>query len=397
MHQEKIDAAQVRALCDSARERIAKYHIRTLQNQPGPVLLISATYPGVWLEHAFDAVCYAALNPRDAVAAAVAHNQMRLFLRNQKPDGRLPYKVQDGGIIGYRQIQECVSFARLCFEVYQMTGDEIFLAEAYEKLVKWDEWLCANRMTRGTGLIELFCLFDTGHDNSARLADVPVQCPDEDGKLPVEAAAVPMLAPDMNAVFYGNRMALSDMALALQRPEEALQWSRKAEAVKEAMMRLLYDAEDEFFYDRDASGTLRKFLSISIVNVFTERVLDQALGARIYARHMRNPDAFWTPYPFPSMAICDPGSAHAPEGNSWGFYSQALTALRSMRWMDFYGQSADYDELLRRWVFAMVSHPEKHFTQELHPLTGEPSVCSEWYSSAMLLLLYAAKRLGYER
>ena len=44
-----------------AQQRISQFHVRTFEGQPGPILLISTAYPGVWLEHAFDAICYARL------------------------------------------------------------------------------------------------------------------------------------------------------------------------------------------------------------------------------------------------------------------------------------------------------------------------------------------------
>ena len=165
--------------------------------------------------------------------------------------------------------------------------------------------------------------------------------------------------------------------------------------MREKMLNLLYDKQDEFFYDLDAKGNLRRFPSIAISNVFTEHVLTQAEFDAIYDRHMRNPAEFWTEYPFPSMAVNSPAvNGHAPQ-NCWGYYSQALTALRCQRWMDYYGRSADYDHLLSRWVAAIASHDGKLFTQELDPLTGNPTNCSEWYSSAMLMYMYAVKRLGY--
>ena len=397
-------AAKIREKYELARRRVEDFHIRTFEGQPGPIFLISTTYPGVWLEHAFDAVVWARLNPGDPAAANVARNQMLLFLRNQKEDGRLPFNVLDpalmrargraGGGVGYSQIQECVAFARLCLETYELTRDRDFLLEAYEKCARWDAWLVTNRMTQKTGLIELFCLYDTGHDNSARLADIPVRCPDADGKIPAEADAVPMLAPDMNAVFYGDRTALAEMAAVLGRDAEAQAWREKAEEVRQKMLELLYDPADEFFYDRDRHGQLRKFLSISITNVFTERVPDQALFDRIYERHMKNPAEFWSPYPFPSLALSDPGCVQDRDGNSWGFYAQGLTALRGVRWMDAYGRGADYDHLLRQWVSAYASDDEMLFAQELHPVTGALSKSSEWYSSAMLLYMYAVRRLG---
>lgn len=389
----------IKAKYAAALERIEGAHIKSFPGQAGPVFLISTTYPGVWLEHVYDAVLYARLNP---AAHQVARNQTLLFLRNQKPSGRMPYNVIDssaaknwrGGPVGYSQIQECVSLGSLCLETHRLSNDRAYLKEAYRALKAWDAWLVENRMSLGKGLIELFCLYDTGHDNSARLQDIPVKCPDTDGILPVDADAVPVIAPDMNAVFYGNRVALTRMAEELGLPAEARDWSEKAADVKRRMFELLYDPDDLFFYDIDRRGRKRKFLSISISNVFQEHVLDKETADAIYARHLKNPDEFWTPYPFPSMAISDPGSKKDRDGNSWGYYSQALTALRCARWMDFYGYSADYDHLLARWVEA-IARSDINFSQELDPMTGEMSKSSEWYSSALILYVYACKRLGY--
>lgn len=385
-----------------AERCLSERHIRTLPGQPGSVLLISDAYPGVWLEHAFDGVCYARLYPESTLARSVARNQMLLFLRNQRADGRLPFCVLDEKraypgmqAINFTQIQECVAFARLCLEVYELTGDRAFLAEAYAGCVRWDEWLCAHRMTRNTGLIELFCLFDTGHDNSARLQDIPLLCPDPLGALPADSPALPLLAPDMNAVFYGDRLALRDMAQLLGRGEEAAAWARKAENVQQAMLDRLFDEKDLFFYDRDAAGHFRRFRSIAVSNVFSEHVLSQSLFDRIYDRHMRDPDAFFTPFPFPSMALNDPAVQNHAMQNCWGYFSQALTALRCQRWMDFYHREADHDRVLRRWVSALAGENAKAFTQELDPLTGQATDCSEGYSSAMLLYLYAVRRLKY--
>ena len=41
---------------EQAKKRIEDFHIRTFPEQPGPIFLISTAYPGVWMEHAFDAV-----------------------------------------------------------------------------------------------------------------------------------------------------------------------------------------------------------------------------------------------------------------------------------------------------------------------------------------------------
>lgn len=381
-------------------DRIHSIHIKAFPGYPEPLFLISNAYPGVWLEHAYDAICWAQLEPS---MAYVARAQIRLFLDNQKDDGQFPCYVLDesnpntvnyGNRVGYGQIQECVSFTQLCLETFQLTKDRELLKDAYEKCVKWDRWLVSNRMTLNSGLIELFCEHDTGHDNSRRLADVPKGCPKGNAKILGGGKFMPLRAPDMNAVFYRSRVALSEMAELLGKTDEAKQWLHLAQEVKDALLRICYDEEDDFFYDVDRFGNKRKYRSIMIANLFQERVLDQEMADRIYEKHMKNPEEFWTPYPFPSMAISDPASVQDRDGNSWGFYSQGLTALRALRWMDYYGKGEDLEYLMKRWISALVQSEDMQFSQELHPITGKLSKSSQWYSSCMLFFICAVRRLG---
>jgi len=387
-----------------AKERISSFHIRHIANVDGNVCLISTAYPGVWLEHALDGLHYALSFPEDPHSREVAVNHMRLFINNRRADGRLPYNVLDEELkqrknwinaksIGYRQIQECVSFGAICMDVHRLSGDRVFLEDAYEALKGWDEWLCAHRMTMGKGLIEMFCLFDTGHDNSARFEGIPNATPDDDGCIPADNPALPILCPDMNAVFYGDRMAAADMAQELGLEAEAAVWRKKAEEVRNAMLELLYDPKEDFFFDVDCKGNRRPIKSSSITNIFTEHLLTQAEFDSIWARHMINPQEFGTPYPIPSIAYNSGYADNHAKDNCWGYYSQALTALRCSRWMDFYGHGAEYDEMLTKWVNVMAQQDENIFTQELDPISGEPTSCSKWYSSAMLLYLYAVDRL----
>ncbi|MBO7358236.1 MAG: hypothetical protein J6U72_00245 [Clostridia bacterium] len=402
----RASGAQIKEKAALARERITSVHLRPIGNSPGNVFLISTAYPGVWMEHAFDALCWAQIQGTEE-AKKVAEAQMLLFIINRQTDGHLPYKVIDLSIAGpqwqkdtpngYGQIQECVSFGRLCFETWLLTGNREFLKEAYAALKGWDEWLVNNRMTLGRGLIETFCVYDTGHDNSARFSDIPNGCPDRQGKTYADRPALPIVSPDMNAVFFGDRMALSDMAGALGLETEKQAWINKANEVRDAMFCQLYDKDDDFFYDIDRAGQMRRIKTIAISNVFTEKLLTQAEFDRIYERYMLSPDEFGTPYPFPAVALSDSrGREHAPK-NCWGYYSQALTALRAQRWMDFYGRGSDYDRLLDKWMHVIAAQEGPAlFTQELDPVTGVPTDCSRWYSSAMLTYLYAVKRLKAE-
>ena len=61
--------------------------------------------------------------------------------------------------------------------------------------------------------------------------------------------------------------------------------------------------------------------------------------------------------------------------------------------MDFYGYGEDYDTMLIRWIEG-IARSDRNFCQKLDPRSGEMSESSEWYSSSLLLFIYACRRLG---
>ena len=222
---------RIKEYCDMAFDRITNTNVNCFAGHTKPVFLISDTYPGVWLEHANDSVFLAKLDTR---YLEIAKNTLCLFLDNQKPNGQLPCYVIDKSKgpnwseLGYSQIQECVSFTRLCYEYYEMSDDFEFLNYAYDKCVKWQKWQENTRMPNDKGLIEMFCGYDTGHDNSCRMEGVKYDgcAKDNDASVyPEDDNVLPIIAPDINAVYYGTVMALSDMARALGKQDDAQKWS----------------------------------------------------------------------------------------------------------------------------------------------------------------------------
>ncbi|MBQ7915191.1 MAG: hypothetical protein IJ315_00205 [Firmicutes bacterium] len=370
-------------------KHIREKHLKQILDSDGPVFYISDEYPGIWLEHTYDPLVWADLTGETSYAVA----QTRMFMKHQREDGHLPCWARH--IMGYGQLQECVAFYQLCWEVYQMTGDREYLAETYESGKKWNEWLCANRMGK-SGLIEMFCGYDSGHDNSFRLDGMKYlgRIGDDAANYPEACPVAPIIATDLNSILYGDRMALAAMAKELGLDEESAQWKVKAEELKAKLFEVCYDEEDQFFYDVDKNGQVRKCKSISITSMFCEKVLSQEQADAIFERYFRNEKEFGTAYPYPAVSPSDPLFRKNLSGNSWGYFSQGLTMLRSLRWMKHYGYEKELHENMEKWLAAWTVSPLQ-FGQELDPFTGEPSDCSEWYSSTMLFYLTAAKELGY--
>jgi hypothetical protein len=201
---------------------------------------------------------------------------------------------------------------------------------------------------------------------------------------------MPYLAPDLSANVYGERKALARMARMLGKTSEAAQWEERAEHLRTALMKWCFDADDLFFYDRDAQNHLVKIRTVVILRIFGSQVVDQKLFEAMYDRHVRNPKEFWTPYPFPSVAVNDPAYDVHPPLNSWCGPSQALTALRAPRWMEPYGKSADLTHVMQAWV--RVLRDASDFQQQLDPFTGQISTGTQ-YSPAMLVMTDFVARL----
>lgn len=363
-------------------------NLRRLVDYPHPVLIEGGMYAGVWLECGpLESLVYG----QHAAAPEVALAGHDIFFHHQREDGYLPCwiwveKVGDG------QIQQVVPIAATAWETAQLTGDEAFLARAYDACARWDGWLRRHRDTRGTGLVEAFCEYDTGHDRSPRWRGLTRACPDLDARVCPDLPGLPYLAPDLSANAYGARRALATMARALGRPAaEADAWEERAGTIREALLRHCYDPEDEFFYDVRSDNTFNRVRGDVITRVFGEHVVDQSLFERIYARHVKDPAAFWTPYPLPSIAANDPQFDGTLPKNSWGGATQALTALRAPRWFTHYGKHDDLRHLMGRWIEALTR--ADGFMQQMNPWTGEFST-APGYSPAMCVFLDFTERLG---
>lgn len=363
-----------------------QHNTQRVYGTEAPVLIEGGYYNGIWLECGpLEALIYGRYAPEVALASH------RIFFRNQRQDGYIPCTLLADRMLT-SQIQSVVPIAATALETAILTGDESFLAEAYEACSRWDEWLAAHRDSRGVGLSEAFCEYDTGHDNSPRFAGLPKQCPDARPELCPDVAGLPYLAPDLSATLYGGRMALSRMAERLNRSSEAETWARKAEHTRRSLMTYCFDPEELMFYDLTPDNRWLKIRGDVLTRVLGERVVDQALFEHIFKRHIANPESFWTPYPLPSIAIDDARFDHQLPENSWGGPSQALTALRAPRWLEYYRKPAHLSHLMKQWLDALATSLD--FKQQLNPWTGEfiPSSNTR-YSPAMCVVIDFVHRL----
>jgi len=362
-------------------------NVQTLPRFDRPVLIEGAEYAGIWQE----------CGPHESLVyrkfrSDVARNSHMVFFALQREDGQLPAnnKLSEAG---FGQIQMVVPVAATAWELARATGDSELLDTAYRACSRWDAWLMRYRNTRGTGLIEGFCTYDTGMDNSPRWARFANQCPGKDAKKCPEDSRLPRLCPDLSATVFGARVALSEMAEALGKKQEAEHWRQSADQIRQLILSKLFSREDAAFYDLDTQDRFVKVRTCALARVCGEHVIDQPLFDDLWKRQLHNPNAFWAPFPLPSVALDDPAFVRPIPRNSWGGASQALTALRAGRWFDHYSRSAQFSVLMDRWCMAIQR--DMAFRQQIDPESGaftegdQPN-----YSPAALVMLDFTWRLA---
>ena len=413
---------------DAALNALAQ-NIRTVPRFDRPVLYEGAVYPGIWQECGpHEGLVYGTLAqyiaPSEPAHAplAIARNNHMAFFALQKPEGsdsagQLPASIKTTEA-GYGQIQMVVPIAATAWELAQLTGDDELLVTAYHACSRWDAWLRRYRDTRRTGLVEGFCTYDTGHDNSPRWAGIPNRCPDADARNCPPIDTLPRLCPDLSATVYGARVALAQMAAALGKPGDAGRWHEDAEKIRRLILDRLYDPKDAAFYDLDAKNNFVRVRSDVISRVLGEHVLklndpnDKSIFDSIWQRQLHNSKAFWAPYPFPSIAMDDPAYVRPIPPNSWprntwGGPSQALTTFRAPRWMEHYGKRKELRRLMQQWCEAIMRHADSgspassaggggpEFRQQMDPITGDFTHADpSGYSPAALVFLDFARRLA---
>ncbi|WP_405156472.1 MGH1-like glycoside hydrolase domain-containing protein [Paenibacillus sp. FSL K6-0108] len=354
-------------------------------NGSEPILQEGGIYLGCWLESTgtINAELLSRLIP------SVSETTYLAFARHQREDGLLPYKLTENGP-SFRQIQLVTPLARSVWNHYQLHGKNLsFLKTMYKAMVHYDEWIATYRNTRGTGCVEAFSTFDTGHDLSPRFWHVPdTPYMNDAASYHPDSPVLPFLAPDLTANMYCQRMYLSRMAEELG--ESGGDWKAKAETSLESLFRYCYDEEDMFFYDRDRNDEWVRVQSDVLLRVMACEVGDREMFDHMLRRYLLNTSKFFAKYPFTSMSMDDPRFDPFSSYNSWGGASNFLSLIRAPHAFEYHHRYVELTWVLQPILSSLSK--AKRFAQAVSPWTGEEGF-TETYSPSILCLLDYVERL----
>lgn len=351
-----------------------------------PILHEGGVYLGCWLEST--GTINAELLSR--FIPSVSEASYESFADFQCEDGQLPYKITEHGA-AYRQIQMVTPLARSVWNHYMLNGrSQPFLRKMYNAMQRFDEWLTTYRNTRGSGCVEAFCTFDTGHDLSPRFWHVPDTPHGDDARYcNPDSPILPFLAPDLTANVYCQRLYLQRMAEELG--ETGTDWKAKAEESLNSLFKYCYDEKDEFFYDLDRNDEWVKVQSDVLLRVMACEVGDRDFFDKMLRRYLLNTSKFFAKYPFTSLSMDDPRFDPSSSYNSWGGTSNFLSLIRTPHAFEHHGRYVELTWVIIPILSAFLN--VERFAQCLSPWTGDEGY-TETYSPAILCLLDYVERLS---
>ena len=330
------------------------------------VLVEGGGYEKIWLETQPMGGEMYALRSLEA-----ARNNITLFMRHQRADGRLPGSIQcTGGKVEpqFNKYQGfCFPFPAL--NLYYLIGkDRDYLAELKESLIRFDRCLWNTRHVSGDGLLSSFCVYDTGEDLALRYGDAP--CWWEGDEPPEGYQVVPMASMDVTSWSFAARRTVAEIC-RLQGDRSADAWERKARMVADALRRRLWDRKRGALYDRDRTGKTVDILCHNTLRCMYWGSISRGMAARFVKEHLLNPAEFRTPFPLPSVAVNDPAFRNAPE-NNWSGQPEGLTYQRAILALERYGYNRLVTGLAPWYACRIISRRRKAAGKRCRTPTGPP-------------------------
>lgn len=353
-----VDAAHLDGVPDDIARRVALKAVETLignwraargdLQHDGVIPSYSVDYfNGFW---AWDSWKHAAALAH--FAPALARDQVRAMFDYQSADGMVADAIfRDRKENNWRDTKPpLASWAVL--EIYRATGDKAFVAEMYDKLVRYHRWWFAARDHDRNGLAEygstdgtrIAAAWESGMDNAVRFDGAKML---ENGK---GAWSLDQESVDLNAYLYREKLELAELAGVLGKTDERDAWLKEAEAMKARFRARFYDSDAGYFFDARIGAGAGERVRVFGPEGWTPlwAGIADATEARGVIATMLDPKRFAMPMPFPTLAADDP--RFKPDDGYWRGTVWLDQARFGVEALHRYGRDADADAMAARLV-----------------------------------------------
>jgi putative isomerase len=327
------------------------------------------------------------------IAPALARDQMRAMFDYQRADGMVPdciYLDKKGN--NWRDSKPPLA-AWAMLEIYRATRDKAFVAELYDKLVRYHRWWQQDRDHDRNGLAEygatdgarIAAAWESGMDNAVRFDGAKML---KNGK---GAWSIDRESVDLNAYLYREKLDLAALAGALGNGVDRDMWRQEAAKLAPLIRERMFDEQAGYFFDARLGGRerIRVYGAEGWAPLWAGVATPEQ--AQAVSRVMLDPQKFGTLMPFPSLAKDDP--RFSPIKGYWRgpvWLDQAYFGVVALR---RYGFRREADETARRLVLnAQGLAQQAPMYENYDPLTGKgyQSPNFSWSAASYYLLAHDA-------
>jgi hypothetical protein len=302
--------------------------------------------------------------------------------------------LPEAGIVADFEMFQGYCFPDPAWKMYFWTGkDRTYLAKLYRALERHDGYLWRTRDSNGDGLLETWCVWDTGEDSSTRFETrhVPMRWPSDLPPGGNPKVLAPIASMDIMAYSYAGRATLARIAHELGNGREEY-WRQQAEDVRQRLMKGLWDPARHACFDRDRTGKVMPELVHNNLRAMYFGVFNQEMADAFIKYHLLNPDEFWTPLPLPSIAVHEPLYRNIP-GNNWSGQPQGLTYQRAIRALENYSHFAEVSLLGDKFLKVLIRNGNK-LVQQYDAISGKAAAQTrDGYGPTILAALEYISRM----
>ena len=287
--------------------------------------------------------------------------------------GRIIHYDHVGGLFaktGWKNTINPPLFAWAEVESYRLTGDKSRFTMILPVLEKYAEWLNRNgdpdakdwenngRISKSTKH-QLYwnTPLGSGMDNSPR--------PTKKGSGWVEMSS-------QMVIMYNN---LAIIAQELGKDAKATQFRSEAQAIAKRVNKWCWNDEDKFYYDVLADGSQYKKMTMGGFWPLLAKIASEQQAQHLVA-HLKDPQKFWRPFVFPTVAADEP--EYDPRGNYWLGGVWAPTNVMVIKGLENYGYNEFAALATQKYLEAMLkvfqergTVYENYCPEEIRPGYGE--------------------------
>lgn len=335
-----------------------------------------ATFPshGWYSSHYLWDSCFQALghyrfNPQ------VAADALRLLVRNQEPDGKVPQFVCPTWNRPGESQPPLIAWS--AWNLHRMTANRALLADVYEPLVRNLDWWMRERDDNHDGVVEYMSSLESGWDNSPRWDQGCVS------------------ALDLNSFLVAHTRCLARMAAELGRPQESARLAERARRHAQRMVDSLYCREDGLFYDRrlEDGAWVKVLTPACFLPLWAGVPLPEAQARAMIENYLLAPEHFFGEHPFPVVAYSD---REYRADNWWRGPVWMNIAYLMLEVLDGYGYAAQRDQAADRLVAMVTRNVRPYELFDSRAGQGQGVIDYGWTSAVLLRLLDFRVRQVFE-